>query len=188
MKLYPKISRAKLCFCGILAVLLFGGYYSFMWVAYNVPFIEFRAACKNYFRFPPRDNDDLHLISGDLTKEAWDALRTAFGGNFYKYIDNNMLTVKDNKVYVRLYFFFPNKTLPKFGGEIEEGAFFITSIAAFKIFQRRLSEGADFSDFMVTVGENGKPLSHPELMEPDECGFVEELILKGGRFAQDSSE
>jgi hypothetical protein len=37
---------------------------------------------------------------------------------------------------------------------------------------------------MVSYGKKGRKITVPELMEPDECGFAEELILKGGRFVR----
>ncbi|WP_420723403.1 hypothetical protein [Hwanghaeella sp. LZ110] len=189
MKLYPRTNGGRLLFLAILFAVLTCGYFSFIWVTYNVPFVQFRAACRDFFRNAPLGTDDLSLVSGELTQEFWDTLIVGYGNRLEALIRANLLTVKDKKLYVTLSFYIPlPKTAAKFEGEFEEVAYRATADTAYEILQRRRNDGADFSDFRANFGTYGRKLGEPELMKSGECGFVEELILKGGRFAQDSSE
>jgi hypothetical protein len=188
MRLYPETDTGRAWFLLFLGTILVSGYFSVQWIIYNVPFVKFRPACIDLFRVPPQSIDDLHLMRGDLSDEAWELVKESYGDDLNRFEERSIIKIKDKKVYVQISYYLPYKNFPKYGGEFEESAFFKTQNITYKIFKRRQAEGVDFSDFMVAVGESGKKLDQPELMRTSECGFAEELILKGGRFARDSSQ
>jgi len=188
MRLYPETDIGRAWLLLFLGTILVSGYFSAQWIINNVPFVAFHPACRNYFRVPPQTVDDLHLMSGDLSDEAWELVKESYGDDLKRFEERGIIKVKNKKVYVQISYYLPDEHLPKYGGEFEESAFYMTQHITYIIFKRRQAEGADFSDFMVSFGKNGKKLAVPELMDPDECGFAEELILKGGRFARESSQ
>ncbi|WP_420723404.1 hypothetical protein [Hwanghaeella sp. LZ110] len=188
MRLYPETDIGRAWLLLILGTILVSGYFSAQWIINNVPFVAFHPACRNYFRVPPQTVDDLHLMSGDLSDEAWDFVRESYGEDLKRFEESGFIKIKNKKVYVQISYYLPDEHLPKYGGEFEESAYLMTQFITYKIFERRQAEGTDFSDFMVSYGKKGKKITVPELMEPDECGFAEELILKGGRFARESSQ
>ena len=186
MRLYPETDIGRAWLLLFLGTILVSGYFSAQWIINNVPFVAFHPACRNYFRVPPQTVDDLHLMSGDLSDEAWELVRDSYEKNLRRFEERGIIKIKDNKVYVQISYYLPDENFPKYGGEFGESSFLKTRNITYEIFNRRQAEGADFSDFMVSYGKKGRKITVPELMEPDECGFAEELILKGGRFARDS--
>ncbi len=187
-KLTP--SRAKRTFfrLGLLtvaiAVLLtvVWAFYPFaIWIYEKVPLERFKPAC---MVTPTEgehhdDIDDLYFLNGEPTKEFWLEL--------YKDTNNEYLRHSvhfiDGIGYVAMKFNTPPDELPKYGEEDEENAYYQTKRVAWRILKRREREGVlenvDMSEYTVTRMFSGKV----ERRHSDECGFVEEFIMKGGRFA-----
>jgi hypothetical protein len=151
---------------------------------YTVPFIRFHPACSDYDRYE-FDLDRLHLVRGPPSGEFWAGLRK----RYEPWRDEDWIKFRDGKVFVTLEYYFPlGPGDAKLGGEFEENAFHASQDIAYEIYQRRLMEGrfegVDMSPYMATRGPMTRRLREPVLMNYDECGFMEELILEGGRFAK----
>ena len=150
---------------------------------YKIPLIRFYPACNDYDRYA-FDLDRLHFVFGQPSGEFWSAVV-----NYYEPFSRTQgPLVKDGKVYFTLEFFLPPNEPRKFDGEKETSSYLTTQDIAYEIYQRRLMEGrfegVDMSPYMATPGPMTRRLSEPVLMNSDECGFMEELILEGGRFAK----
>jgi len=173
----------RLALAALLAPMLVGAFLGLRWFAENAYVIEFRPACNDYDRYR-FDLDELHLVFGEPTEEFWWELRRYY----VRWGIRQYVRFKGGKAYVTPDFYFPNdETSAKFEGDYEENAYYPTRSAVFHIFRRRLEagrfDGVDMSPYMATRGPDVTRIDEPALKNSDECGFLEDLILEGGRFA-----
>ncbi len=160
-----------------MAVLAF--YPKARWFYENVPIIRFKPACK---AVPTKGEFHyegyLHFLEGEPTKEFWRELHK----DTYNTDLRNFVHFIDGIGYVAMNFDTPPSN-PKRGGVAEERAHYHTQRVASQIVRRREQEGyfenINMSEYFVTRTFSGEV----ERRRSDECGFVEEFIMKGGRFA-----
>lgn len=164
---------------------------SIFWLFQNWRIVEFTPACR-YYEQKHRGSWSpiviFDFISGEPTQEFWAGAietRQSFGGWIMN--DPSKIRIRSGKIYTTwsAYIIF-NRLGKRHQGEREEWFQAVAGRAAKTIHARRKAEGrfesVDMSAFMVTRR------SHPrqtELRHPDECGFMRELIMKGGRFASE---
>jgi len=97
MRLYPETDTGRAWFLLILGSILVSGYFSVQWIINNVPLIAFHPACRTYFRVPPQTIDDLHLIYGDLSDEAWELVRESYGEDLRRFEENGFIKITTKK-------------------------------------------------------------------------------------------
>ena len=153
-----------------------------VWFYEKVPIVRFKPACK----VAPTEGeyrdaiDDLYFLEGQPTEEFWLEL---YKDTNNKYLRHTVHFI-DGIGYVAMKYNTPPQH-PKYGDENEENAHYRTRRVAWRVVKRREQEGffenIDMSEYFVTRSSSGKV----ERRRPDECGFVEEFIMKGGRFAKE---
>ena len=159
------------------------------WFYRTVPMWEFVPACIH----PEKQGgfwelNDLDYVEGEPTAEFWSALRA-----YLLDVPNRPIWPKkyfaDGRVYVTLAFHFapPAEGYAKYGGEPEEHSFHITREVAYRMHRRRVKagfyDGRDLSGYRVPVRRHDGDGKATRLLDAEACGFLQELILKGGAFA-----
>ncbi len=205
MKVIPRFFRLRvllvLSLVGLLGVIVsYDRFLLIKVIGWNYPVFLFRAACthvpyKSEFGVPGLGFNKFAYVSGEYTEEFWTEIQKSMRyGPYLAPGEEHLIgqpypgtNHRDGKVYVAIGWLLPvSGGNSRTDGEWEEYAHRHTSKAASKIFQRRQVEGAfereDMSAYLTLEGPHFKTYDEPRVMASEQCGFIEELIVKGGRF------
>ena len=182
---HPKrvIGGAALAVAALLGALGWWVYPYAEWFYRTVPIKEFKPVCGEEV---PGYGTRLTYLDGQLTDEfIYELYKDQRDENGYWRFTNYF----DGKIYKTLKVFSP---LPEMHSRLnqqeQEISYYMTDGPAYAIFEKRRKAGvfdrADMSDFMVERRQFGEKTKVMQLMGPRECGFLEELVLVGGRFAE----
>ncbi|WP_417519673.1 hypothetical protein [Minwuia sp.] len=163
----------------VLSISLYG--------AYSWPIVGFTAACKRYKPHADTFQSDLLFINGKLTSEFWDlahkklspwpSMSIADRENVRLTPDSISTTLAERYNYL--------SGMKKFEDDREEWFYNISKSVSEEIYRHRVEENIinsrTRSQFMIFRERWNMMMP----MEPDECGFMEELIMQGGRFASE---
>lgn len=180
-RLLPVLGITALC----IAIVAIGGYL----IASQWRVVAFTPACKIYDD-PPEPLllpvfDQLHFLDGETSEEFRREVAHA-APKFLEWvvIDPETVEVGHQAVYTTMsaYLNFMGD-FKKYRWEREEWFHAVSQEAVRFIFERRQAEGRfdgiDMAPYKVSYPDLAKNLI------PDQCGFMEELIMKGGRFASE---
>ncbi|NMM45871.1 hypothetical protein HH303_15345 [Rhodospirillaceae bacterium KN72] len=165
------------------------------WFRAHVPVKQFIPACELYdFETSFSGVNALNFLEGEPTEEFWSELRNDIRKAEYE--DEQMFPERSSrstifisgKVYTPLSWFDPTHDTGKYDDEPEKRMYYWTMSVAYRIYQKRLAagrfDGVDMSDFKATPSSIYNRDAKTDLMAFNECGFLEELIMRGGRFAE----
>jgi hypothetical protein len=173
---------AKVLALSVIAILGIGAYVGF----HNWRVIPFTPACQKNFSpgvwniFP---SSRLDFLDGRPTKEFWQIAIVRYRNHIsWRIVEATNIEIRKDRIFTTWseYFRFrePGK---KFEGEREEWFHAVSKDVAEEIFRRRQVsgqlDGIDLSQYKVARRYALK------VLHADQCGFMEELIMKGGRFA-----
>jgi len=161
--------------------------YRLHWAYHNWVGFQFTAACEHYEPNPGDYISELTFVEGELTDEFW-AIATRKLERFvgFEFSPADKIRIVDGKIFSTSSLYFISEAMAKkFQGQREEWFVWVSGEVAREILTNRKAAGAftqkDQEAFMIYRRDSR--LTVP--MAPNECGFMEELILKGGRFASE---
>jgi len=171
------LAAALMVLCGWL------GQMAYVWVAWNWWFVPYQAACRDFNYIGDGDIDDLHFINGELSAEFWAEMREVLP---YKFPVLETYWRKDGVLMVPRGFTLPieDPYWSRMGQEPEERAHWIGSVAAFRLYQKRLAEGVDMAPYAQYVEPKGAYWVDFTGPAPDVCGMMEKLVFKGGELSR----
>ncbi len=172
-------------------VIIACGYHLIGHLARSQPVFVFIPACQEYEY--PDDSwymgyDSYRFIKGEPTQEFWRIVLEYF--DQFEHFNTDrwpQFRSRDGKLFVALENYlisiWPFNQHDS-DHEKEDYFFHVSSSAAFKIYDARVAAG-EINDSSMTNYMVVRRLSRAPAVRrhPDECGFMEELIMKGGRFA-----
>ena len=160
----------------------------------QAPILAYRPVCSNYPPLRVYDwldfgarGKDYSFLHGEPTDEFWELVAkyyTPFWRSGEFVLASPKQIGKKTRVSLRwlLYPFDEGRA----GGEAEHNFVLASNTIAETIFERRKAAGrfenADMEPYMSRAVPGGM-LTNPVLMLPYQCGFMEELVLKGGEFS-----
>ncbi len=181
--LVPRAMRwlKKVCAYGALAAICI---FMMGWFTFSAKVFEYRAACATG-KF-----DSLRYVDGELTNRFWAELQSYIHDEERGAYRKDYFSFRNGKAYVALIKFFPmGEYYSRTDGQFEERSYLVSKILAYDLYdsfreEGRISDEA-LSNFMTTVNMGTRRSGKSVLITPDQCEFMEELVLKGGRFAGD---
>lgn len=174
---------SRVAIAALLGLVVTAAAYGVRYVYTEVPLLPFKPVCRDYNRYDS-NIDTLRSVNGASSQEFMRDLRSWY----QQFLNDGWVAIRNGTVLLRPQdYFSTSEALSKFGGQSEEVRYYVTARIARAIYKRRIAEGVITEDslamYRVRRGPYMSELTEPAFMYPDECGLLEELVLRDGVFA-----
>ncbi|MDF1748688.1 MAG: hypothetical protein P1V34_07425 [Alphaproteobacteria bacterium] len=179
---------------GIVAVLVLmakPAIYTYEWIAWNVLTKDFQAVCTSPRELTGYDVNEFHVIEGPYTAEFWGYLREAYTELGEDLKPEWALWQNDGTLRVPVGFDLEPEEKDRMtylhdDRRPRERSHVLASYATNQIYKDRIRGRVDLSQY-EHLKYSFFPETSPEVIHPNTCGFMEEVITVGGKLSSDDA-